>query len=185
MNRVLKALYLICRIPKYIIRKYQVSILKAKGANIYIADDCILSENAVTLGDDVYIGPRCILQSAYGEIIIGNHVMFGPGVNIHCGNHKFSEKGRYMKEAHEKYPGEDGVITIEDDCWIGANAVILSNVTIGRGTVVGSGAIVTHDIPPYSIYTGVPEKKIRKRFLDDEIIEHEKLLIERKESKEC
>ena len=72
----------------------------------------------------------------------------------------------------------DGQVVIEDDCWIGSNATILKGVRIGRGSVIGAGAIVSKDIPPYSIYTGVPEVKIRRRFTDAQIEQHEKLLKE-------
>ena len=102
--------------------------------------------------------------------------MFGPGVNIHGGNHKYNEIGILMKKASPKKMGDDGIIRIEPDCWIGANAIILSNVTIGRGSVIGAGAIVTHDIKPYSIYVGSSVPKIRRRFSEDEMIQHENIL---------
>lgn len=53
-------------------------------------------------------------------------------------------------------------IHIEDDCWIGANAVILPGVTIGRGSTIGAGAIVSRDVPPYSIAVGIPARVVKK-----------------------
>lgn len=164
------------RMYDYFVRKYTISRFSKVGNRVYIANGGIFTYNNVEIGEDVYIGANAVFQSSYGKIKIGNHVMFGPGVNIHGGNHKFNEIGRLMKDATPKQQGDDGVITIEDDCWIGANTIILSNVTIGKGSVIGAGSVVTKDIPPYSIYTGVPAPKLRKRFTEDEIIKHESIL---------
>ena len=54
-----------------------------------------------------------------------------------------------------------GKIVIEDDVWIGANVTILSGVTVGKCTVIGAGSVVLHDLDSYSVYAGVPAKKIR------------------------
>ena len=62
-----------------------------------------------------------------------------------------------------------GGIVIGNDVWIGFEAVILSGVTIGDGAIIGTRAVVTKDVPPYTIVGGVPAKPIRKRFSDDVI----------------
>lgn len=160
-------------------RKYKQSKFARIGSNVYIADGWIFTYENVLIGDDVYIGPNAVFQSTYGKILIGNHVMFGPGVNIHGGSHKINEIGRLLKHSSEKQIGDDGIVIIEDDCWIGANAIILSNVTISKGTVIGAGSIVTKDIPPYTIYTGVPNQKIRERFSDEELDKHLKIFGEK------
>lgn len=64
-----------------------------------------------------------------------------------------------------------GPIVLEDDVWIGCNALILSGVTIGRGAIVGAGAVVAKDIPPYSIVVGNPARIVKKRF-DEKTIEY-------------
>ena len=74
---------------------------------------------------------------------------------------------------------DDQDIIVEDDVWIGARAIILKGVTIGKGSVVGAGAVVTKTIPPYSIVGGVPAKILRRRFSNEEIIKHESILAER------
>lgn len=68
---------------------------------------------------------------------------------------------------------------IESGCWIGTRAIILKGVTIGKGSIIGAGAVVTKDVPPYSVYVGVPALKVKPRFSDEQIAEHEKLLRER------
>ena len=67
-------------------------------------------------------------------------------------------------------------MVIEDDVWCGANVTILKGVTIGRGSIVAAGAVVTHSFPPYSVIGGVPAKLLKMRFTPEEIVEHEKRL---------
>ncbi|MNG32136.1 Virginiamycin A acetyltransferase [compost metagenome] len=74
-------------------------------------------------------------------------------------NHVFSDKTKPIKEQGIYRQG----ITIEDDCWIGSNVTILDGVTIGTGSVVAAGAVVTKDVPPYSVVGGVPAKIIKER----------------------
>lgn len=172
-----KLLMKISSLYSYFLRRYEKKLLKKCGQNVYIGKNCIMTYGNISIGNDVYIGPNACIQSAHGEISIGNHVMFGPGVNIHGGNHKFDCIGKYMKSI-DKQPNSDGLVRIEDDVWIGANAIILANVKIGKGSIIGAGSIVTKDVPPYSIYTGAPGLKIRSRFSEEEIREHERILKE-------
>lgn len=169
-------LYLIKRINNHFIRKYISRKFFKFGRNVYIGPNGIFSFKNIEIGNDVYIGPNAIFQTSFGKIKIGNHVMFGPGVNIHGGNHRVNEVGVLLKHASNKINGDDGEILIDDDCWIGANVIILSNVVIGKGSVIGAGSIVTKSIQPYSIYTGMPPKQIRNRFTPKELNEHIRML---------
>lgn len=168
----------ISRVIHFFIKQYQISKLKHVGSGVHIGKNCTFTNN-ISIGNDVHIGINCCFQSAHGEIKIGNHVMFGPGVHIHGGNHKFDKIGYLIKENDDKEPGEDGVIIIEDDVWIGANAIILKGVIIGKGSIIGAGSIITKNVPPYSIYTGVPSSILRQRWSDETVQEHEKILMER------
>lgn len=66
-------------------------------------------------------------------------------------------------------PNEEGLIVVGNDVWIGARAIILSGVTIGDGAIIGAGAVVTHEVPPYAVVGGVPAKIIRFRYSKDQI----------------
>ena len=77
---------------------------------------------------------------------------------------------------NEKLPNNDLPVVIEDDVWCGANVTILKGVTIGHGSIVAAGAVVTKSFPPYSIIGGVPAKLIKKRLSDGEAEENDKKL---------
>ena len=154
------------------IMSYQLSNFRNAGRNIYIGQRCIFTPGTISVGDSVYFGAGCVIQSVHGEIKIGNHVMLGPGVHIHGGNHIMNEVGVFM-DSVKKSPGVDGEVVIGDDVWIGSNAIILGGVSIGRGAVVGAGSIVTKDVDAYSIVAGNPAKEIKRRFTDQQILVHE------------
>lgn len=118
----------------------------------------------ILIGRNVYIGPRCTFYSAKAKLIIGNHVMFGPEVMIITGDHRFDIKDKFMDEITDemKLPENDKDVVIEDDVWIGARALILKGVTIGRGSVIAAGAVVLKNVPPYHIYYS--KDKICNRF---------------------
>jgi len=110
------------------------------GKDVFIGEDLIISDNLhdrnVFIGDRASIAPRVTLITSSGP--------------------NLSKIKPYVKVVNK------GKITIESDAWIGAGAIILPNVTIGRGAVVGAGAVVTKDVPPYTVVAGVPAKEIRK-----------------------
>jgi acetyltransferase-like isoleucine patch superfamily enzyme len=109
----------------------------------------------VMIGDHTRIG---LHNTIIGPVIIGSHVNLAQGITITALNHNFEDS--------EKRIDEQGVSTsavvIEDDIWIGANAVILPGVTIGHHSVVAAGAVVTKDVPPHSLVAGVPAKVIKQ-----------------------
>lgn len=110
------------------------------------------------VGDRSNIGAYSYIGCS-GYIEIGNNVMMGPRVNLLAENHNFEQTDFPMKDQGVTR----GTIVIEDDCWLGANCSVLSNVRIGRGSIVATGAVVTKDVPPYSIVGGVPAKVIKSR----------------------
>ncbi len=163
------------RAKKRCIAIYTKSQFKACGSNVYIGNDCSFTHRNITIGDNVFIGEKCVIHSAHGQIVIGNHVMFGPGAHIHGGNHIIDHIGEYM-DAIKKQPDSDGFVVIDDDVWIGSNAIILHGVHIGEGAVIGAGSIVTKDVEPYSVVVGNPAKCLRYRFTEEQIIMHKEIL---------
>lgn len=110
------------------------------------------------IGDNCSINTNVQLGASSGKIMIGNNVLIGPNVVLRAADHGI---GRHMLIKNQ--PHTYGEIFIEDDVWIGANAVITSNVVLHRGTVVGAGAVVTRSTDPYSIVAGTPARKIGER----------------------
>jgi len=115
------------------------------------------------MGDRSNIGPYCYL-GASGGITIGNDVMMGPRVSIYAENHNYKDAQVSMRRQGSTRLG----IVIEDDCWLGGNSIILDGVTVGRGSIVAAGAVVTRDVPPYSIVAGNPARVIRSRLSTEE-----------------
>ena len=128
------------------------------------------------LGNDVFIADGAVFSASLASITIGNKVMFGPQVMIRTGNHNTREIGRYMFDVKNKREDDDLPVRIEDDVWVGARVIILKGVTIGKGSIIAAGAVVSRDVPPYSIAGGVPAKVIKMRFTPEEIATHENLL---------
>jgi acetyltransferase-like isoleucine patch superfamily enzyme len=107
----------------------------------------------LVIGSDVGISDGCQLNAA-GGIEIGNGVLIGPYVLIWSQNHGFEQKDLPIREQGYRC----SKVTIEDDVWIGAGAIILPGVRLSRGTVVAAGAVVTRSTDCYSIVAGVPAK---------------------------
>lgn len=149
------------------------------GDRVRIPRGCLFSgvEN-VSVGHDVFFGVNTRVLTTQAQLILGNYIMFGPGVTIITGDHRTDVLGKYMCAITDgdKRPEDDADVIIEDDVWVGANATILKGVTIGRGSVVAAGAVVTKSFPPYSIIGGVPATLLKSRFTPEEIEIHEKQL---------
>ena len=109
----------------------------------------------VIIGDNTRIG---IHNTIIGPVTIGNHVNLAQGITVTALNHNFQDTSKRIDE--------QGISTkpvvISDDVWIGANAVILPGVTIGRHVVIAAGAVVTKDIPDHVVAGGVPAKIIKQ-----------------------
>ena len=109
----------------------------------------------VTIGDHTRIGIHC---TVIGPVCTGNNVNLAQGITVTALNHNFEDTTRRIDE--------QGISTkpvvISDDVWIGANAVILPGVTIGRHVVVAAGAVVTKDVPDNCVVGGVPAKVIKQ-----------------------
>ncbi len=109
----------------------------------------------VIIGDHTRIG---IHNTIIGPVTIGDHVNLAQGITVTALNHNFSDTTKRIDEQSISTKH----VTIEDDVWIGANAVILPGVTIGQHAVVAAGAVVTTDVPANTVVGGVPARIIKK-----------------------
>lgn len=146
------------------------------GSGFLFDPDGFYSFRHIFVGDDVLLGSRPVLMAALSEIRIGSHVMFGPEVVVIGGGHNTKVVGRFMKSVKEKSGDEDLGVVIEDDVWVGARAVILRGVRVGRGSIIGAGSVVTKGVPPYSIVAGNPAAVVRFRWDVSTILAHEEKL---------
>ena len=114
------------------------------------------------------------------SIANGNNVIIGNQVGV-VGryDHHYQQIGTptrlasQIRDPNYDWKGIDEKIIIEDDVWIGFGSVILSGVKIGQGSIIAAGSVVTKDVQPFSIYAGVPAKKIRDRFdSESDLAEH-------------
>jgi len=160
------------RILMYILK----SQFKRIGTNVLFDPFGSYTFKTIEFGDNVFIGRNAIIRSVHSNIVFGSNIMLGPNVQLIGGDHNFRQIGQFMFAVKEKQPGDDLPISVEDDVWIGAGAVVLKGVTICRGSVVAAGAVVTKNIPPYSIFGGLPAKVIGYRFNRKAVIIHEEKL---------
>ncbi len=158
------------------------------GRNVYIGDDTSisgLSREGITIGNNVrirenvwiqatstldnpgvgltiaegtYIGPRCML-GAGGGIVIGRDATLGAAVHVLAEDHAFRDPDLPI---HEQGVTRKGIV-IEDEVWIGNAAILLDGVRIGRGAVVGAGAVVTRDVPARAVAVGNPARVVGMR----------------------
>jgi acetyltransferase-like isoleucine patch superfamily enzyme len=111
----------------------------------------------VEIGDHTGVGSFAIVN-AVESVTIGARVMIAPGCHITDANHDVAGTG-----AMQALPRRADPVVIEDDVWLGANSVVTAGVRIGRGAVVGAGAVVTRSVEPLAIVAGVPARPIGRR----------------------
>lgn len=107
----------------------------------------------IHLGKNVFINSGCKFQDQ-GGIFIGDRALIGHNVVLATLNHPLDPAKRSSLEP--------SAIRLEDDVWIGSNSVVLPGVTIGKGSVVAAGAVVTKDVPPMTVVCGIPAKVIKE-----------------------
>jgi acetyltransferase-like isoleucine patch superfamily enzyme len=159
---------------------------KGKGANIRCQTRMdVLPFNKFVLGISSSIEKYSIVNNGMGDVIIGNNSLIGIGNTIigpiSIGNNVIFAQNIVASALNHEYRDPNlpirqqsiitSKITVEDDCWIAANAVITAGVTIGKHSVIAAGAVVTKDIPPYSVAVGNPAKILKKYNFDSKIWE--------------
>ena len=137
-------------------RCYAKAIISHCGKKVNIEHGASFTPE-LSIGDRSGVGMHCELT---GPITIGNDVMMGPEVIIYTGGHNFDRTDIPMMDQ-----GFTDVkpVTIGNDVWLGRRVIIMPGVTIGNGCVIGAGAVVTKDIPDYSVAVGVPARVVKSR----------------------
>ncbi len=139
------------------------------GEGVWIAADVEMqTDSEVRIREGASVQRRCTIN---GSTRLGRGCILAPGVFISSGTHPFRviphlhirEQERRLSSDALEIAMLDRPIWVQDDCWLGTNAVVCPGVTIGKGSVVGANAVVTHDVPPYSVVAGSPARLIGKR----------------------
>lgn len=131
------------------------------GSNVYVGHGSMLKgyyQSEMRIGDGTWIGQMCFFHSA-GGLYIGAHVGVGPGVKIITSVHE--EPARDVPIIFA--PLVASAVHIEDGSDVGTGTVVLPGVRIGRGAIIGAGAVVATDIPDYAVAAGVPARVLRLR----------------------
>lgn len=156
-------------------RKYKIGKNFHCGRGVFI-----WGRNKIVIGDNFYIGKYSSIET---DCIIGDNVIIANHVGV-VGryDHNYQEVGTpirlapQIRDKNYNWKGSEEITIIEDDVWIGFGAIIMSGVRIARGSIIAAGAIVTKDTEAYSIYAGIPAKKISNRFDNElDLQEHIKL----------
>jgi len=139
---------------------------KGSGSQITIGDQVLLGRHTIlscnaselSIGSFVSIGPFCFMVSR-SHLRIGDNVAIGAGTYMLGGGHVFDDPDTPVILQERTSKG----IVIEDGAWIGIGAKILDGVTVGRNSIVGAGAVVSKDVPPWTVAMGNPARIVEKR----------------------
>ena len=144
------------KFAKYLRQYWAKKICRYVGKNVNIERYSFFTPE-LSIGDNSGIGIRCEVN---GTVFIGKNVMMGPEVIIYTIGHKHDRVDIPMNEQGSE---NEKPVYIDDDVWIGRRSIILPGVHIGKGCIIGAGAVVTKNVPDFSIVGGVPAIIIKKR----------------------
>ena len=148
----------------------EIGLVVIYPKNISLGNDCSIMrfssinacENSrIEIGDNISVNYNVNINSSNGGYIkIGNNVLIASNVVIRAADHIFNNKNKLIKDSGHK----GGQIIIGNNVWIGANCVILKDVNIGDGAIIGAGTIVTHNVEMNEVVVGNKQTKIKNRF---------------------
>lgn len=165
--------------PRLWVKWFVNPFMHKKGKGYKIRRSCRLDVfpfQPFAIGKESVIESFSTINNGVGEIIIGNrtligmsNVIIGP---VHLGNNIIMAQNIVMSGLNHNFTDPEipirdqgvntALITVEDDCWIGANSVITAGVTVGKHAVVAAGSVVTKNVPPYSVVGGSPAKILKQ-----------------------
>jgi acetyltransferase-like isoleucine patch superfamily enzyme len=171
--------------PRLWVKLFVNPVLNKKGKGSKVRSSArmdILPFNQFSLGDNSTIEDFCTINNGVGDVIIGSNTLIGMSNVIigpvTIGNNVIFAQNIVASGLNHEYrdvmvPIADqkilvSQITVEDDCWIAANSVITAGVTIGKHSVVAGGAVVTKNVPPFSVVAGNPARVIKKYDFESE-----------------
>lgn len=150
--------HIISKIPSYTIRHwYYRNICRyhiSRGASVHMG--VFFTGRKIKIGANTPIGRRSYIDGR-AQLTIGENVSISPDVQIITAQHDINDPSFKLIKAP---------VTIEDYVWIGTRALILPGIHVGKGAVIAAGAVVTRDVPPFTVVGGVPAKPIKKRNQD-------------------
>lgn len=146
------------------------------GVNITLSRPLYVQPSVIELGANVRL-QQCVrtIASPRQRIVIKDYTSLGAGATIIPGNHTPTVSSPQFLS----YLGINDVnntLTIEEDVWVGAGSTLLYKGSVGRGAIVAANAVVTKEVPPYAVVSGIPAKIIAVRFSVEQIIKHEESL---------
>lgn len=129
---------------------------------------------SVTSGSKFIISPN----GEKGKFIMKKHSGAAQGLTVVTGNHSIEpDVKKWMRDELDNRIGdEDRDIIVEEEVWIGANVTLLSGVVVGRGSIIGAGAVIRKNVPRYSIVFGNPAKVVGFKYTPEQVEEHERTL---------
>lgn len=149
LNVVISSVLVPIQLRWRLLRTYGLQVSRSR------ISPCVwFGSSRVTIGEGSFINYGCMFNTT-APIAIGHNCDVGMQVMFATSSHEIGGSDRRAGKATA------APITVEDGCWIGARAVILPGVTVGRGTVVAAGSVVTRNCEPNSVYAGTPARKTR------------------------
>ena len=125
----------------------------------------------ISFGKNIQFGKNGIINC---DISFGDNVLIARNVSfVGRDDHTYNVIGKTIWASPR---GDSYKTIVEDDVWFGHGVIVVAGVTVGRGSIIAAGAVLVKDVPKYTIVGGVPARALGKRFEDDEVIQHEKIL---------
>jgi acetyltransferase-like isoleucine patch superfamily enzyme len=139
------------------------------GGSLFLGNNTSLGRDVhIQTSGNVRIGSRTGINDGArinGSVAIGRCCAIGPHLSVSSGLHQFrsAEPWKLIAVQDQENTAQDRPVIIGDDCWIGAHVAIMWGITIGRGAIVGANAVITKDVPAYTIVAGAPARQIGER----------------------